>query len=52
MVGRLERDLGLELFSRHGPRLTLTTAGERFLPQARAVAQAYEEALAFIDAQR
>jgi LysR family transcriptional activator of glutamate synthase operon len=52
MVARFERDLGVELFSRRGPRLKLNAAGARFLPHARDVARAYEEALAFIDTRR
>jgi DNA-binding transcriptional LysR family regulator len=41
-VRALERDLGVELFHRIGRRTTLTSAGEAFVPAARAVLRALE----------
>ena len=34
-VGRIERELGVQLFARSGRRVVLTPAGEAFLPHAR-----------------
>jgi DNA-binding transcriptional LysR family regulator len=43
---RLERELGVQLFSRHTRGVDLTDAGELFLTRARAVLEAADEALA------
>lgn len=43
-VARLERELGVRLFDRSGRTLRLTAAGSRFIPQARAVLAAAEQA--------
>jgi DNA-binding transcriptional LysR family regulator len=45
-VRRLERDLGVRLFDRSPRRVLLTEAGQRFLPEARAVLAAAERARA------
>ncbi|MFG3055192.1 LysR family transcriptional regulator [Kitasatospora sp. NPDC048239] len=42
-VQRLERELGLVLFDRSSRRVRLTAAGERLLPEARAVLAAAEQ---------
>ncbi|MFF2044177.1 LysR family transcriptional regulator [Kitasatospora sp. NPDC058170] len=42
-VRRLERELGLVLFDRSSRRIRLTAAGERLLPEARAVLAAAEQ---------
>lgn len=43
-VARLERELGVRLFDRSGRTLRLTAAGDRFVPEARAVLAAAERA--------
>jgi DNA-binding transcriptional LysR family regulator len=43
-VRRLERDLGVQLFDRTSRRVRLTAAGERLLPEARAVLAAADQA--------
>lgn len=40
----LEADLGCDLFLRQDRKMELTAAGRRFLPQARAILEAMEEA--------
>ncbi len=47
-VARLERQLGVQLFVRSTRRVTLTTAGERLLPRARALLSTYDELLASV----
>ncbi|MFI6403927.1 LysR family transcriptional regulator [Streptomyces sp. NPDC050548] len=47
-VQRLERELGAELFDRSPRRVRLTGAGERLLPEARAVLAAAERARAAV----
>ncbi|MGX9884806.1 LysR substrate-binding domain-containing protein [Streptomyces sp. NPDC002276] len=47
-VRRLERELGAELFDRSPRRVRLTGAGERLLPEARAVLAAAERARAAV----
>ncbi|MEU8032882.1 LysR family transcriptional regulator [Streptomyces sp. NPDC049099] len=47
---RLERELGAELFDRSPRRVRLTGAGERLLPEARAVLAAAEKARAAVAA--
>jgi DNA-binding transcriptional LysR family regulator len=44
-VRRLERELGLDLFDRTTRNVTLTAAGQAFLPRARTLAAAEEAAL-------
>ncbi|MGO8905842.1 MAG: LysR family transcriptional regulator [Solirubrobacteraceae bacterium] len=43
-IARLESDLGFQVLERHGRGVTLTPAGEVFLPKARAAIVAEEEA--------
>lgn len=43
-IGRLERQLGLELLERHARGVRLTEAGEIFLPKAKAAVAAGQEA--------
>jgi len=45
---RLEEELGIELFERLSHGLLLTTAGEKFLPEAEAVLDRAEQAIATI----
>jgi DNA-binding transcriptional LysR family regulator len=45
-IRRLERELGVELFDRSPRRVRITAVGERFLPAARAVLAAADEARA------
>ncbi len=45
-LARLERELGVSLLDRSSRRVRLTTAGSRFLPEARAVLAAVEQARA------
>jgi DNA-binding transcriptional LysR family regulator len=47
-IQRLERELGAELFDRSPRRVRLTGAGERLLPEARAVLAAAEKARAAV----
>ncbi len=47
-IRRLERELGAELFDRSPRRVRLTGAGERLLPEARAVLAAAERARAAV----
>jgi DNA-binding transcriptional LysR family regulator len=47
-IRRLERDLGVLLFDRSPRHVRLTSAGQRFLPQARTVLAAAEEARASV----
>jgi DNA-binding transcriptional LysR family regulator len=47
-IQRLERELGAELFDRSPRRVRLTAAGERLLPEARAVLVAAERARAAV----
>ncbi|WP_030667336.1 LysR family transcriptional regulator, partial [Streptomyces sp. NRRL B-1347] len=49
-VRRLERELGAELFDRSPRQVRLTAAGERLLPEARAVIAAAERARAAVGA--
>ena len=49
-IQRLERELGAELFHRSPRRVRLTGAGERFLPEARAVLAAVEKARSVVAA--
>ncbi len=49
-IQRLERDLGAELFDRSPRRVRLTGAGERPLPEARAVPAAADRARAAVAA--
>jgi DNA-binding transcriptional LysR family regulator len=49
-VRRLERELGLDLLDRSPRHVRLTEAGERFLPEARAVLEAEQRALAAVAA--
>jgi DNA-binding transcriptional LysR family regulator len=42
-IRRLERDLGVQLFDRTSRRVRLTAAGERLLPEARAVLAAADQ---------
>lgn len=51
-VRALERELGSALFERTTHRVSLTPAGEAFLPAARAALRAAEEARAAVDAVR
>jgi DNA-binding transcriptional LysR family regulator len=44
-ISQLERELGLVLFERHARGVTLTPAGEAFLPKARAAIEAADDAL-------
>ena len=43
-VAKLERELGIELFDRSKPRISLTAAGESFLTEARATLRAARRA--------
>ncbi|MFH8407805.1 LysR family transcriptional regulator [Streptomyces sp. NPDC018019] len=47
-VRRLEREVGADLFDRSARQVRLTAAGERFLPEARALLAAEERALAAV----
>lgn len=49
-IKRLERDLGVALFERKGPNVLLAPAGESFLPHARRVLQAHDEAVSALTA--
>ncbi|MEV6992720.1 LysR family transcriptional regulator [Streptomyces sp. NPDC093228] len=51
-VRALEKDLGIRLFDRTTHRVALTTAGEAFVPAARAALRAVEQARAAADAVR
>lgn len=44
-IARLERDLGAQLFERRHRKAVLTPAGERLLPEARALMEQYERML-------
>lgn len=48
-VARLERELGVRLFDRSSRTLRLTSAGSRFLPEARAVLAAAAHARGVVD---
>ncbi|NQD87798.1 LysR family transcriptional regulator [Paenarthrobacter sp. CM16] len=47
-IRKLEQSLGVVLFARAKQGLTLTEAGQHFLPYARRVAQEYEDAMASV----
>ncbi|NQD90247.1 LysR family transcriptional regulator, partial [Paenarthrobacter sp. CM16] len=47
-IRKLEQTLGVALFTRAKQGLTLTEAGQQFLPHARRVAQEYENAMASV----
>lgn len=51
-VRALEKELGSQLFERTTHRVALTPAGEAFVPAARAVLRAAEQARAAVDAVR
>ncbi|MHB9854304.1 LysR family transcriptional regulator [Streptomyces krungchingensis] len=51
-VRALERELGTQLFDRTTHRVSLTAAGEAFVPAARAALRAAEQARATVDAVR
>src|SRR5712692_1492364 len=44
-ISQLESELGLVLLERHARGVTLTAAGEAFLPKARAALEAADDAL-------
>lgn len=52
MIGKLEENLGTELFFRNGARCSLTKAGETFLPYAIAIAENTEQGRQAVDALR
>src|SRR5215211_3907779 len=49
-IATLERELGVELFHRIGRRITLTAAGEAFVPPAREALRAVDTVRAEVDA--
>jgi DNA-binding transcriptional LysR family regulator len=51
-VGRLEKELGVELFDRSKRQITLTSAGEVFLQQAREVIHTAQRARSSVDGYR
>jgi len=51
-IGKLERELGEELFDRSGQQIALTAAGQALLPQARSILDAVQGARDAVDQAR